>query len=361
MTHLYAIVKTIISVKRRLNSFKKAIVFLVPIYFIIFQCRIIFGENIPVVAKWWNNYEAAISLRFDDSFESHVLFVIPLLNRYDINATFMINPGRERYMRYKDIWEKEVLKAGHHLGNHTFHHTGAKNVREAEHEISDVSKLILALRPRQTNLLVFASGGGELWGGEPWENASLEYKNIVNKNNMIDLYDGQHPAKSFFSSDSIAELCRLVDTAILEKKHQALNFHDIGTMSIKDYVKYLLWGKYQTCDEEKFRQFVAYLATRKNSVWITPVAQIYKYDTERNNIKLQTIEKSNKSLKISVDISTNPDLYDQELTVLLPVKDMRAVSNIFQDSRKINFYSINDTYLSFNIKPFKSMIYIAYF
>ena len=41
-------------------------------------------EQLPEITKWYNNYDCAISLRFDDNLDSHVEFVIPLLNKYDL-------------------------------------------------------------------------------------------------------------------------------------------------------------------------------------------------------------------------------------------------------------------------------------
>ncbi len=140
-----------------------------------------------------NNYDCAISLRFDDNLVSHVEYVIPLLNKYGFKGTFMINPGRN-YKKYQDFWENKLPQMGHRWGNHTWHHEGAKNLEEAEFEIGEVSKLIWKLYPNESKFNVFASGGGEEWGGKRWSEALPAYKEIVKKYYLIDLYDGNHPA-----------------------------------------------------------------------------------------------------------------------------------------------------------------------
>ena len=104
---------------------------------------------IPRLAKWYNDFECAISLRFDDNLTSHIKYVIPVLNEFNFKATFMTNPGRNNllisYNKHKKFWENEVQLMGHRLGNHTMHHQGAKNMEEAEYEIGEPSKIIWKL------------------------------------------------------------------------------------------------------------------------------------------------------------------------------------------------------------------------
>jgi len=108
---------------------------------IVFFSLIFFSEynypmdfELPKIAKWYNNLEYAVSLRFDDNLDSHVEYVIPVLNKFSFKATFMINPGRN-YKKYKDFWENDLPQMGHKLGNHTWHHHGAETQEEAEYEI----------------------------------------------------------------------------------------------------------------------------------------------------------------------------------------------------------------------------------
>jgi len=100
------------------------------------------------ICRWRNNKTAAVSLRFDDSHPSHIEIAVPALNKYGMVGTFLINPGKDIYKKYKDTWETEVIQSGHELGNHTLHHHGAKNDQEAEYEIGECSKYIWSLFPK---------------------------------------------------------------------------------------------------------------------------------------------------------------------------------------------------------------------
>ena len=169
----------------------------------------------PMIARWYEGKTAAVSLRFDDSTESHVVYAIPRLNQYGLKGTFMVNPGKDRYLKNKDFWEKQVPAMGHQMGNHTMHHQGAKTPADAEFEIGEVSRLIWKLYPNRSKLLVFASGGGgKKWGGKLWGQASEEYKSLVNKYHLIDLYDGNHPGFGVSSKIGYKEVKARVQTAV---------------------------------------------------------------------------------------------------------------------------------------------------
>jgi peptidoglycan-N-acetylglucosamine deacetylase len=68
---------------------------------------------------WPEGKRCAVSLSFDDARYSQVDVGIPLLNKYDIDATFYINPNRveERLSQWK-----QAVADGHELGNHTISH-----------------------------------------------------------------------------------------------------------------------------------------------------------------------------------------------------------------------------------------------
>ena len=173
----------------------------------------------PYIARWYNSKDAAVSLRFDDNLKSHVRFVIPLLNKYGIKASFMVSPGKRNFKQYDDFWKREVPAMGHDLGNHTMHHRGAGNIEAADYEIGEATKLLTKLYPDRGELLLFASGGGKKWGGERWGNADDNYKSLVNKYNLIDLYDGDHPAFAVDNKTPVDDLL-----AIIHKYANTKNF-----------------------------------------------------------------------------------------------------------------------------------------
>lgn len=321
-------------------------------------------NQLPAIAKWYNNYDCAISLRFDDNLDSHVNYVVPLLNKYNIKATFMINPGRNNllvsYDKNKNFWEKELPQMGHSLGNHTWSHQGAENLKEADYEISSGSKLIWKLYPNESKLNVFASGGGEKWGGKRWYTADGRYKEILKKYFLIDLYDGKHPAIDVNSDYSQENLEKIINSAIIEKKYQAFSFHKIGGKNIIDYLRQIITGYNYTFGEDQFLKFIEYLNFKEERIWVAPLIQILKYETEYKSAELEILSITKNSIIIDLKIDTDPYLYDQEITLLLPLNGGKQPENLFQDNSELPILNNFNNQYFVNLKPTNSRITIKY-
>jgi hypothetical protein len=316
--------------------------------------------NTASIARWYNNKEAAVSLRFDDSLESHVKIVIPTLNKYGIKATFMVNPGMNRYLKYKDFWENDVPRMGHELGNHTMNHRGATTVQEAEYEIGETTRLIRRLYPNQSSLMVFASGGGRkcLWGGERWDSAVAGYKELVPKYNLIDLYDGKHPAITAQADNPSDHLEQKVNEAIRGNFHQAFLFHKIGNPALYDKLKALYMGHDITYRENQFVKFISYLNALQNRLWIATLLEILKYEYEYNNSSIKFTGGNGKCSEYMFTVAAR-ELYDQELTINIRL-GKTDISGIYQNDTQIKTYSLVNGKLSFNVKPKNSKIIIMY-
>lgn len=66
----------------------------------------------------------AISLTFDDARLSQADKGIPLLDKYDVKATFYVSPGA--MMQRLDAW-KQAARNGHEIGNHSLYHPCSGN------------------------------------------------------------------------------------------------------------------------------------------------------------------------------------------------------------------------------------------
>lgn len=270
----------------------------------------------PTIARWSQNKKAAVSLRFDDNLESHVNVAIPLLNEYAIRATFMVIPGRSTYKEHEHFWRYSVPSMGHELGNHTMHHHGARSVEEARYEIGAPARYIRTINPSKGPLLVFASGGGKKWGGKHWEEADPSYKELVQEFQLIDLYDGKHPAYGADSTTTADDLYFQVQTAITEGKHQAFSFHQIGSPRIKDLIYYLLNGRTMSFYKGEFQRFLDKLRNASSEVWIAPLGEILKYKEEYNNARILNVKKQDSGISFQLKVETNPILFDMPLTIV---------------------------------------------
>nr|WKN38498.1 polysaccharide deacetylase family protein [Tunicatimonas sp. TK19036] len=73
---------------------------------------------------WPEGNQVAISLSFDDARPSQVDVGTPLLDKYDVKATFFLVPGSVEQRQAK--W-KQAAEAGHEMGNHSLNHPCSGN------------------------------------------------------------------------------------------------------------------------------------------------------------------------------------------------------------------------------------------
>lgn len=74
---------------------------------------------------WPGDTAGAVSLTFDDGMRSQFEVGVPLLNRFELQATFYVNP-RDENLVMADRWA-EAAASGHEIGNHTISHPCSKN------------------------------------------------------------------------------------------------------------------------------------------------------------------------------------------------------------------------------------------
>jgi peptidoglycan/xylan/chitin deacetylase (PgdA/CDA1 family) len=317
--------------------------------------------SLPRVAQWYGDRTAAASLRFDDGLESHVTTVIPLLNRYGIRATFLVNPGLDRYQEHRDFWEKQVPAMGHRLGDHTMHHRGAQDLADADYEIGEAARTIWRAYPRESKLLVFASGGGgKLWGGKLWEQAAPEYHALVKKYHLVDLYDGTHPYLSVRTGMGAEDLCSRLDRAAERHLYQVFAFHEIGTPSISESIKSMVRGYGLDMDEKEFEGFVRCLNDRKERIWIAPLIDVYKYEQEARATSVRVVRGDRRESALAVTVGTDPELYDHALTLVLPRQPGRQIRNVRQAGATLTVYQNGEGADLVDILPKNSTVVITY-
>ena len=319
------------------------------------------GDGQVRIAPWYRNLDASVSLRFDDGLESHAVKVIPLLNRYGFRATFLVNPGSKQYRAHRDFWEKTVPSLGHHLGNHTMNHRGARTIEEADYEIGETSRIIWRVQPRESKLLVFASGGGKkLWGGKEWEQADPAYRQLVQKYHLIDLYDGNHPYLSVRSGMGTKDLCGALDSTLARGGHQSYAFHDIGKSSFLERVKMLFRGYGMTISEETFAGFLSCLDERRKRIWVSPLDDILKYEEEVRDATVQTTRSDRHADTLQLSVSTDPALYDQPITLILPYRQGRTVQSVRQEQEQCAVYQDGAGHVLVDVRPVNSTVTITY-
>ena len=311
------------------------------------------------IAHWFRDYEAAVSLRFDDGFKSQKQLAVPLLDRYDFKATFMVNPGRERYKKDIAFWEDELPKKGHRLGNHTMHHNGARTIEEAEYEVGEVSRKIWKIYPRYSKLNVFASGGGgQQWGGKRWSAADEGYKRLMDKYHLIDLYDGHHPSYQFQAKSSNSEVFQILEKDLKDKRHQAFHFHEIEENWVKNWIKEIVSGANLNIRTKQLSDLLERLQSLRETVWVATIIDILKYEEERNQARIESIVENGSVQKFRITAKTDPQLYDHLLTLVVPTRQGMVFERACQNDKAVSDTRVTSSGVMLNIKPISSDIHV---
>jgi hypothetical protein len=273
------------------------------------------------ICPWYGAKKAALSLRFDDSHTTHIERALPMLNEFGFIGTFLINPGIRAYQQYAAVWEGPVVEQGHELGDHTLHHEGARTDREAEVEIGEPAKLIHRVQPER-KLVVFSGGGNTLW---------LQRKSFRFFIAKYDMYPrlphgirriGMSCSEEYesFSAEAFAQR---LDRAIAEGAWMEAWFHPIGEGHLH-------------ITPPTFRKVLERAAERRDDIWQASKGAIIQYAQERAGSVVWPEPEGDDAVVLHLACSTDPDLYEQPLTleVDLPA-DAADVTVVDADGKRI--------------------------
>ncbi len=241
--------------------------------------------------KWPEGKKMALSLTFDDARLSQIDKGIPLLDRYNVKATFYVSPGS--MMQRLDGWKKAV-KTGHDIGNHSVLHPCTGNFIWArsraledysmfsmKRELDSASKIIketLGIAPSS-----FAYPCGQMFigkgvntksyipliasmfeSGRGWLNESANDPSYCDMAQLTGMeLDGK-------SSDQII---KLIETAKADGLWLVLAGHEMDTDGV------------QTSRLETLEAICRYASDPANGIWIDNVHNIASYVREQRGEK----------------------------------------------------------------------------
>lgn len=248
------------------------------------------------IAKWYCGRKAALSIRFDDSHPSHLSTVIPILREYGFRGTFMICPGGSDFEDHRAEWEAVAQQGDQEFANHTAHHRGAVGDEDMEVEIGEAAKAIWKLFPSKSKLMALNLGGGTTWE----TTKTLRY--YLDKYCLFDASHGSLGMDDVYGNRASAfrqHLQRHLETGGWCRIH----FHAIGPGL--------------NTSDANFRAAMEIAKEYESDLWIAGMADIYKYQTERQATTLRIRAESPRRALLAVSCFTDPKLYDQPLTIEL--------------------------------------------
>jgi len=254
------------------------------------------------ITTWYDGRKAALSLRFDDSHPTHLTKAIPILREYGFRGTFMVNPGqpepgrrwRSDFQEHWAEWAAVAQQGDQELANHTAHHRGAVGDEDMENEIAEAAQTIWRLTPGKSQLLALNLGGGTYWE----TTRTLRY--YLEKYHLFDASSGSLGMDDVYGNRVEAfreHLERHLERGLWCRVH----FHAIGQSP--------------GTSETTFRAALDIAREHRSQLWIAGMADIYKYQTERNASRLKLRRSSPDELSFELVCQTDATLFDQPLTI----------------------------------------------
>ncbi len=258
-------------------------------------------QSVARICRWYGGKKAALSLRFDDSYATHVELAVPMMNKYGIIGTFMVNPGSGGYDQYRSAWEGSVIQQGHELADHTFWHGGARTDEEAEQEIGEPAELLHRLQPGR--LINYNLGGGTRWFQRK-PISFFEARYSVAEADAFPIGIGMSCTECY-PNWSVEVFTEALDQAIAEGEWFHPHFHSIepaveGNLAIS---------------RGTFQRVLDAIQPRLGDFWQAGIGAIYQYDRERTNSRLWAHAGGPDALELSLTCATDRKLYVQPLTI----------------------------------------------
>ena len=294
-------------------------------FFLLLACcvyRVEAGIGDTTVATWKGNAKGAFTMSFDDSMKTHANFAMPAIIKRGLVGTWFINPGTPRHKENLRVWEIDGPKNGQEYANHTWEHIGAKDYHEAEFQIGACARYIWASRgPDASKLLAFQEGGATTWNISEFEKEALKNK----------YYCIGRSSEMSARSDLGVNSERIIDKAresINEGRWVAIHFHGIG-------------DEWLSIDSAAFINLLDYLSDNKNKIWSAGWISAYQYSKERDQARIDLLEKSDNRIRINLTTGLNPELYAEPLTLLTQVPDGWSVVTVKQGGKYKTCYPKN--------------------
>lgn len=237
--------------------------------------------------RWPEGKVAALSITYDDALPSHLAVVAPALEQVKLNATFYITINSTAFTDNIQSW-RDLARSGHELGNHSlFHPCAGLDVYPDRGWVTDTQNIknysverMLQELTLANNILKSVDGKSARSYAYPCGDATAGGESYVAR--IKELFVGArfirgHPAKitdknislyaipTFDGSGKNAhELIDFVKKVKSSSGYGTITFHGVG-------------GDYLFVSEQDHDEFLAYLASEKDHIWIDTVEKISMY------------------------------------------------------------------------------------
>jgi VCBS repeat-containing protein len=260
------------------------------------------------VVEWKGNKAGAVSLTFDDGYESHYSIGVAALNEFGLKGTFFLiteatSVGWPYFVSW-DSWRTAAVM-GHEIGSHTKTHPNLTTLSmagmrdeilgsktEIDNQISSQDSLVFAYpygilsnNVKTTTGSAYIAARGVRWG---LNSAPFDFTNLY--------------AVFPDTADAVGKsLESQIDLAETSGQWLVIGFHGLDGTG------------YGPVTEERFRQFIEYMTTK--NVWVGTLSAVVKYIRERDSANLSVLFSVGEELVLDLTDGLDDAIYNEALTI----------------------------------------------
>ncbi|CAM4371705.1 polysaccharide deacetylase family protein [Zobellia nedashkovskayae] len=249
---------------------------------IIVNAAFLYSQETNKNFKWPENKKAAVCLTFDDGQDSHLDNAIPLLDRFNMKATFYCPGNKEAVHNRISEWKK-IVENGHELGNHSLFHPCDGKLFDwvrPEYDLNNYSLEQIRMELYTANTLFKAiDGKTDRTYGYPCSNFKVQgdttYVEVVKELFSAARSDGPIPnSMENIDTNFMPSWCVESHTGkeliayVIEAKEKGtiatFMFHSVG-------------GGYLNVSNEALQELLVYLKENEQDYWVDTFFNVTKY------------------------------------------------------------------------------------
>lgn len=233
--------------------------------------------------SWPDGTLAAVSLAYDDALDSQLDNALPVLNRYDFNATFYLTLSSPTLTTRLDEW-RAAVRQGHELGNHSINHPCRASLPGRDwvephnnldnwslaaitQEINNANNHLFAIDGKTQRTFTPPCGDSRAKDGNYIAHIAPLFAAIrrpgepVSQMQQLELH---HIPTWFPVNPSLQDLIDYVEQSARHGTLASITFHGVG-------------GDYLAVSSEVHQQFLAWLNARRDKYWVESLINLSRY------------------------------------------------------------------------------------
>jgi len=299
------------------------------------------------ITEWYRNSQGAVSISFDDASYTQYVSACPVLEKYNIKATFSIvgewvseqpaytaETGFFEIKRMGWVQLRELFAQGHELAAHGYYHQ-KYDKQMAVPELATEMKNIKTLIESQTDSRVYTLNYPYSYASGNIPEAAREAGYLFGRTGLDTINPPSPPNMYLLATNAVLNSERPDSTELRNWLDQAkgnwliLMYHHLFTPESKEMgllrlheVEY----SYSLPPDDFEAQIKAVAAM---GYWIAPISAVGKYITERDNTAIHTVI-TKKKIHIYTVTNLDKNVYDRPLTleVELPWKKVKVEGSL---------------------------------